>query len=305
MERERASGVLYALAAYGTWGLLPAYWKLLGALPATEILAHRVLWTALFTALLLTVLGRWGEFCSALSDRRERLALLASGGLIAFNWLVFIAAVNRGEILAASFGYYLNPLINVLLAVTLLGERLARPQAIGVAIAALGVATLGLELGGLPWVALTLAFSFAGYGLLHKVGRVRPIPALAVETALLAPFALLALGWLGGGALRQGTEPERALLVGAGVVTALPLIWFAAAARRLRFTTLGLFQYLAPTLSFALAIAVYGEPFSRAQAFAFACIWVALAICSAHGLRHASRLRAAAATATTAAAPRA
>lgn len=196
MGRERASGVLYAVAAYGTWGLLPAYWKLLGALPATEILAHRVLWTALFTALLLTVLGRWGEFRSALSDRRERLALLA-------------------------------------------------------------------------------------------------------------PFALLALGWLGGGALRQGTEPERALLVGAGVVTALPLIWFAAAARRLRFTTLGLFQYLAPTLSFALAIAVYGEPFSRAQAFAFVCIWVALAICSAHGLRHASRLRAAAATATTAAAPRA
>lgn len=299
MERERASGVLYAVAAYGTWGLLPAYWKLLGSVPAAEILAHRVLWTALFTALLLTALGRWGEFRAALADRRERIALLASGCLIGFNWLVFIAAVNRGEILAASFGYYLNPLINVLLAVTLLGERLARPQAIGVAIAAVGVTALGLELGRPPWVALVLAFSFAGYGLLHKLGRVRPIPALAVETALLAPVAALGVAWLGGGALRDGVGLERGLLVGAGVVTALPLIWFAAAARRLRFSTLGLFQYLAPTLSFALAIAVYGEPFSRAQAFAFVCIWVALAICSAHGLRAASRLRAAAATAAT------
>jgi chloramphenicol-sensitive protein RarD len=283
-------GVIYALAAYGAWGLMPVYWKALASVPAAEILAHRVVWTAAFGALLLTGLGRWSEFRSALADPRERLVLAASGILIGVNWVIFIGAVNRDQILEASFGYYLNPLLNVVLGVILLGERLARPQVIGVAIAAIGVTALGVELGGLPWVSLTLAFTFGLYGLLHKVGRTRPIPALAVETTLLAPLALIYVAGLGGGALTDGTPPLRALLVGAGVATALPLLWFQSAARRLRLSTLGLFQYLAPSLSFLLAVFVYGEPFTRTQAFAFACIWLALAIATAHGLRSASRL---------------
>lgn len=281
------AGVVYALLAYGTWGLLPAYWKLLTSVPLAEVLAHRVAGTVVFSAALLFVLGRLPEVRAALGSPRERRALAAGGVLISINWGVFIWAVGVGRIVETSLGYYLNPIVNVLLGMLLLGERLSRAQGIAVALAATGVGVMLVSHGRLPWISLVLASSFGLYGLMHKLTRVRPIPALVVETGALAP---LALGFLAfgtepvGGALRDASPWVQALLLGAGPLTALPLLWFASAARRLPLSTLGLFQYLAPTLALLLAVFFYGEPFTRAHGIAFGLIWTALALYSLDAL---------------------
>jgi len=246
------AGLVYALLAYGTWGVLPIYWKALAAVPATEVLAHRIVGTVLVSALLLWVLRQQPELRDALRSPRERRALFASGVLIALNWGVFIWAVGAGRILETSLGYYLNPLVNVLLGMLFLRERLTRAQGIAVALAAAGVGAMLVSHGRLPWVALTLASSFGFYGLLHKLTRVRPIAALAIETGALAPVALafLALGTEPrGGALLSGPALTRTLLICAGPITALPLLWFASAARRLRLSTpLGLALYTVDAL---------------------------------------------------------
>jgi chloramphenicol-sensitive protein RarD len=261
--------------------VLPVYWKWLAAVPLAEVLAHRVAGTLVFTAVLLAALGRLPEVGEALRSRRERRALLASGGLIAVNWGVFIWAVGAGRIVETSLGYYLNPIVNVLLGMLILRERLSRAQAIAAGLAAAGVGVMLVSHGRLPWIALVLAASFGLYGLMHKLSHVRAIPALAVETGALAP---LALGFLAfgteppGGVLREGSALVRALLLGAGPITALPLLWFGSAARRLPLSTLGLFQYLAPTLALLLAVFLYGEPFTRAHALAFLLIWGALGL---------------------------
>lgn len=284
----RPAGIVQALLAYGAWGVLPVYWKALASVSATEVLANRIVWTVLFGAALLALLRRTGEVRDALSIPRERFLLACSGVLIGANWLLYIWAVNHDRLLEASLGYYLNPLFSVLLGVAFLGERLRPWQAFAVALAAVSVAALVVDAGGVPWIALGLAISFGLYGLAHKLCPVRPIPGLAIETAVLAPAALL---WLlvvaepAGGALRTGPDPTRALLVGAGPATALPLLWFAGAARHLRLATLGLFQYLAPSIGFGLAIFVYDEPFTRGHAIAFAGIWSALALYSADAWR--------------------
>jgi chloramphenicol-sensitive protein RarD len=287
----RLAGALYAALAYGTWGLLPVYWKALGGVPLLEVLAHRVVGTVLFTAVLLTALRQLPELSAALRSRRERLSLLASGVLIGVNWGVFIWAVGAGRIVETSLGYYLNPIVNVLLGTLLLREHLRRAQGISVVLAGLGVLVMLVSHGKLPWIALTLAVSFGLYGLVHKLTRVRPIAALAVETGVLAPAALVYLGLATepvGGALLTAGPLARTLLALAGPVTALPLLWFGSAARRLRLSTLGLFQYLAPTLALLLAVFLYGEPFTGAHAVAFVLIWAALALYSADAL-HASR----------------
>ena len=282
------AGALYAALAYGTWGLLPVYWKALGGVPLLEVLAHRVVGTVLFTALLLTALRQLPELSAALRSPRERLSLLAGGVLIAINWGVFIWAVGAGRIIETSLGYYLNPIVNVLLGTLLLHERLRRAQWIAVVLAGLGVLVMLVSHGRLPWIALTLAVSFGLYGLMHKLTSVRPIAALAIETGVLAPAALaylaLATEPLGGALLTVGPL-QQTLLVLAGPVTALPLLWFASAARRLRLSTLGLFQYLAPTLALLLAVFLYGEPFTRAHGIAFVLIWSALALYSADALQ--------------------
>jgi chloramphenicol-sensitive protein RarD len=278
------AGVVYAVLAYGTWGVLPVYWKALAALSAVEVLAHRVSGTVVFSIALLLALRRLPELREALASRRERFALAASGALIALNWGVFVWAVGAERILETSLGYYLNPLVNVLLGMLFLRERLSRAQGIAVALAAAGVLALLVSHGSLPWVALLLATSFGLYGLMHKLTRVRPIPALALETGAIAPFAALYLLLAAeppGGGLVAGTPLERALLVLAGPVTALPLLWFGSAARRLPLSTLGLFQYLAPTLALLLAVWLYGEAFTRAHAIAFPLIWAALALYTA------------------------
>lgn len=282
------AGALYAALAYGTWGVLPVYWKTLGAVPLAEVLAHRVVGTVLFTTALLAVLRQTPELAVALRSSRERLSLLASGVLIALNWSVFIWAVDAGRIVETSLGYYLNPIVNVLLGTLLLRERLRRAQWIAVSLAGLGVLVMLVGHGKLPWIALALAVSFGLYGLMHKLTRVRPIAALAIETGVLAPVALAYLGLATeplGGALLTAGPLAQTLLALSGPVTALPLLWFASAARRLRLSTLGLFQYLAPTLALLVAVFLYGEPFTGAHAVAFALIWSALALYSADALQ--------------------
>jgi chloramphenicol-sensitive protein RarD len=282
------AGVVYALLAYGTWGLIPAYWKLLVSVPVTEIVAHRVAGTVVFSVSLLFVLGRLPEVRDALRSTRERRALAAGGALIAVNWGVFIWAVGVGRIVETSLGYYLNPIVNVLLGMLLLREELSRAQGIAVFLAACGVGVMLVSHGKLPWISLVLATSFGLYGLMHKLTTVRPIPALAVETGALLP---LALGFLAlavepvGGALGTAPPLVKGLLLVAGPATALPLLWFASAARRLPLSTLGLFQYIAPTLSLLLAVFAYGEPFTRTHGVAFALIWVALVLYTADALR--------------------
>jgi chloramphenicol-sensitive protein RarD len=279
-----AAGTAYALLAYGWWGLTPIYWKALGAVPPLEIVAHRVVWTLALAAAILSVAAGWREVRQILADPRRLGALALTAGLIASNWLIFILAVNTDRVLAASLGYYLNPLVNVALGAVVLRERLRVAQWVAVAIAAGGVGYLALEVGSLPWISITLAGTFGLYGLIRKTAPVSSLGGLAVETLILAPFALalIAHAGLDGSGLPSTFDPlairTGLLLAGTGVVTALPLIWFASAARRLRLSTVGLFQYLAPSLNFLLAVAFYGEAFTRTQAVTFGCIWVALAI---------------------------
>jgi chloramphenicol-sensitive protein RarD len=275
--------MLLAVSAYGLWGFAPAYWKLLHAAPSSELLAHRVLWSLAVGALLILATRRGGELANVLRSHRHALPILASSLLIGANWLIFLEAVNSGRVLATALGYFLNPLVSVLLGVAFLGERLTRGQLLAVAIGAAGVTLWAVELGEAPWIALSLAGSFGLYGLVRKVAAVGPVVGFALETAILAPAALAYLAWLAShdavAMAGQGASVQ-ALVAGAGLVTAGPLLCFTAAARRLPLSTLGFLQYLAPSISFLLAVAVYDEPFGRAQALAFSCVWLALAIFS-------------------------
>ncbi len=283
---ESRSGVFFALAAFTSWGLLPVYWKLLAGIPAHEILMHRLFWTGLFAALLVAVASRAGEVRAILRTRRHLLALTASSLLLAGNWLTFIWAVNHGEMVATSLGYYLNPIVSVALGVLVLREKLRPLQLVAVGLAATGVVAFSVLRGDFPWIALVLAGSFALYGLIRKTVPVTAIAGIAVETGVVAPFAVLAILWREGhgtGAFTNATalgSHKPALLIASGVVTALPLIWFASAARRLRLATVGILQYIAPSIALAIAVLFYEEPFTRAHAVAFACIWSALALYS-------------------------
>lgn len=285
---KRWAGSGYAVAAYAWWGLVPAYWKLFGDVPPLEIVAHRVLWSLAFTGPLVVLLGRWGELREVVRDRRRGLALAASGALIALNWGIFIWAVGAGRIVETSFGYFLNPLVSVALGVALLGERLRPAQHWAIGLAALGVLILGLGAGAAPWVPLALALTFGLYGLLRKVTRVSSLVGLTIETALIAPFALGCVTWLersGASHFAAGNSRTTALLAFSGAMTALPLLWFARAARRLPLSTLGLFQYLAPSLAAVLAVAFYGETFTQMRALSLLCIWVGIAVFSIDSLR--------------------
>jgi chloramphenicol-sensitive protein RarD len=281
---ERARGLAYALAAYLTWGGMAVYIKALAPVPPLEILAHRVAWSVVFLFGLLVARRRLGLLAHA---REVPWHLAASTLLIAANWLVFIWAVGAGRLLEASLGYYVNPLVNVLLGVLFLGERLSRRQLAAVALAGAGVAAMVLRLGGLPWVALALALSFGLYGLVRKRSGLDAAAGLLAETALLAPPAVAYLALLaarGSGAF--GREAGQSLLLAAaGVITAVPLVWFALGVQRLRLSTLGLVQYLSPTVQFLLAVLLYGEPFTAAHAAAFGCIWAGLALFSWDALR--------------------
>jgi chloramphenicol-sensitive protein RarD len=277
--RARA-GLIYGLAAYGLWGILPIYFKLLKAVPSADIVAHRIVWSLGVLAILATFSGAWNQVGAAVRNRRMLAMLFLTAMLIGTNWLLYVYAINSGHILAGSLGYYLNPLANILLGRFVLKERLSRLQWAAVAIAAAGIAVLAAGALGTLWISLTLCFSFATYGLLRKIIHVESLAGLTIETALLFP---LALGWL----LMGGAEgrpmfgingAETTLLMAAGIVSTVPLLCFTAAARRLAYSTVGILQFIAPTLQFLLAVAIYNEPFTRAHAIAFGCIWTALAL---------------------------
>ena len=278
---EARTGALFALCAFSIWSGFPLYFKLVADIPASEVLGHRILWSLLFVALLLALRGRWQGVREALVTPGLRRRLALSAVLVSINWLVFIWAIANDHVLDASLGYFINPLVNVVLGVLLLGERLRRLQWIAVALALAGVANLVWQHGTLPWIALLLAFSFGGYGLVRQQTSTDALSALFDETLLLAPLAigyLIALDLAGHGHFLRGPLANDGLLLLAGVLTALPLLLFGGAARRLRLSTLGLLQYTVPTGHFVLAVFVFGEPFTAAHAVTFGAIWLALAL---------------------------
>jgi chloramphenicol-sensitive protein RarD len=276
-------GVLFGLAAYLIWGTFPVFFKALAGATPLEILCHRIAWSAAF--LLILVVGRQqlGNLWRTVCDRSILLTLCGSTLLIATNWLVFLYAIQRGEVLQASLGYFITPLVSVLLGFLFLRERLSSWQQISVLFAVVGVLNLTFHQGQIPWTALILAISFGSYGLLRKLARVDAIIGLTVETVLLVPMALGYLIYLAtqqNGTFLAGSLQLDLLLPLSGVVTAIPLLFFAGAARRLRLATIGFLQYITPSLHFALAIGLYGEAFSGSHLISFVFIWVGLGIYS-------------------------
>lgn len=272
------AGLASAVLAYGMWGLLPLYFHAMPRVGAVEILAHRIAGSALLLALVVAV-ARGREGFARLRGLSPRV-LAATTVLIAVNWLLYIWAVQAGRVLEASLGYFVNPLVNVALGVGFLGETLRPRQRAAFLVAGVGVVVLVVATGAFPWIAIVLAGTFGLYGLLRKQADVEPVGGLLAETALLAPPAIAALAWFaarGEGAFGR-TPRETLLLALAGVITSVPLLAFGAAVRRLKLSTLGVVQYLAPTGQFLLAVLAFGEPFGRAQAFAFGCIWTALGL---------------------------
>ena len=273
-------GFVLGLGAYGLWGVLPIYFKLLEALPAIDIVAHRVLWSLPFLALLILLSRGWSKLRAAATSRKTLGVLAVTALLIGANWLLYVYAVTSGHILAASFGYYLNPLANVLLGRFVLHERLNRLQWTAVAIAAAGISVLAAGALSQLWISLTLCVTFALYGLLRKIVAADAITGLGIETAILFPLAIVWVTWRAsvGAAVMGTSELETGLLVASGVASTTPLLLFTAAARRLPYSTLGMLQFLAPTLQFLIAVLLYGEPFTAAHAVAFSAIWIALAL---------------------------
>jgi chloramphenicol-sensitive protein RarD len=297
---EFRAGLFLGLGAYAIWGVLPLYFKFVAHVPATEIVSHRIVWSLLFLGALATLWRKWAGIRAALSTPKAALTLVLTAALIGVNWLVYIYAVVSGHVLEGSLGYYLNPLVNVLLGVLLLKEKLSLPQKIAVGLAAAGVAALAAGAGEGLWISLTLAGSFAAYGFLRKVMPVDSLEGLSLETLFLAP---LAAGWIlyvqhsGTGAFLADRTTDVLLVLG-GALTAIPLLLFTAAARRLPYSTLGFLQYVAPSLQFLLAVLAFGEPFTLAHKICFGAIWAALAIFTVEGIRAgraaAARRRAAA-----------
>jgi chloramphenicol-sensitive protein RarD len=282
------TGVIFAASAYIIWGIIPIYWKQITEADAAEIVAHRIVWTLVFTLLLLKFRGRIGSLFIALRDPRALMALVVSSILIALNWGIFIWAVMSGRIIETSLGYYINPLVSFLLGVLVLKEKLTGPQKAAIGLAALGVANQTWALGFLPWVSLVLAASFGVYGLIRKTIHVESIEGLTVETIVLMPLSVLYLAYLfSSQTLSFGSHGHLNdfLLILAGPLTAVPLLLFAAGARRIPLFMIGFLQYLAPTLSLSIAVFLYGESFTQAHAVTFALIWSALAVVSWDALR--------------------
>lgn len=277
------TGLAGAVLAFLIWGLCPIFYKALAHVPPFEILMHRMVWSFLFLLPILFILGRWANFIAVLTNKRTFLLLCATTMLVSVNWFTFIWAINNDQILQSSLGYYINPLVNVLLAMLFLGERLRPLQTIAVALALAGVTYLTVSIGEFPWVAMTLAFSFAFYGMIRKIAPVPALEGLSVETLLLFFPAMGYLFYLhqqGSGALFRIDSTTDLLLMASAMVTAVPLLLFTIGARRLTFISIGFLQYIAPSCTFLLAVLVYQEPFSTAQAITFILIWAALALFS-------------------------
>lgn len=276
-------GLPFALAAYGIWGFVPLFFKLVDSVPPVEVLTQRIIWSLPLCFLIMLFRRQIGEYLAALKDWRTLRLLLASALLIAVNWLVYIYAIFTDHVLAASLGYYLNPLVNVMLGMFFLGERLSRLQLVAVVIAGIGVAILLAGALDTLWISLTLAFSFGVYGLLRKIVPVGSLPGLSVETTVLLLPSLALSAWyigIGDGRGFAANTSISLLLMAGGVVTAAPLLLFATAARRMSYAALGFVQYLAPTIQFLLSLFVFGEPLKPAQLACFVLIWISIAVFS-------------------------
>ena len=289
---EQARGFLFGVAAYGMWGLFPLYWALLEPSTAFEVLAHRICWSLLAMLALLVALRRTPQLVAIVRDRRKRSLLLLASVVISLNWGGYIWGVTHGKVVETSLGYFINPLVTVLMGVLILRERLRPAQWVAIAIAFAAVVGLTVEYGRPPWIALLLAFSFGTYGLAKKQANVEAVESLTFETIVLAPFAFGFLVWLGatGRAHFLGEGVGHVLLLAStGVVTAVPLLCFGAAAIRVPMTTLGLLQYLAPVLQFVLGVTVLHEAMTPMRWAGFALVWVALVIFTFDAVRHHRR----------------
>ncbi len=285
-------GVIYAALAYTAWGLLPVFFKQLIHVNAFEIVMHRMLWSLMFLLCVLAVLKRWVWLRGVARQPRVLLAFAVSALLLSVNWSVYVWAVQNAHVLDASLGYFILPLVNVAMGFAFLRERPRPGQWLAVAVAAAGVLWLTLQAGRLPWIALVLAITFGIYGLLRKLAKLGALEGLTLETLLLSPMALGLLGWWawhGQGALVQGDPTTLGWLLLAGPLTAVPLLLFAAGARRIPLATLGLLQYIAPSLQMLLGVWLYGEAFEPARAIGFYLIWMALALYSVEGLWNARK----------------
>ena len=279
-------GILYATLAYTAWGLFPLYFHQLAGVAPLEVVMHRTLWSLVF--LLLVLLGKrhWGWLRAVSAQPRVLGAFALSATLLTVNWVTYVWAVHNQHVLDASLGYFILPLVNVAIGFFVLHERPRRGQWLAVAIATSGVLWLAIQAGHPPWIALVLALSFGAYGLLRKVGALGALEGLTLETLMLAPLAagvLAFMGWQGGSALVQGDRATLGLLLLGGPLTAIPLLLFAAGARRITLTTMGILQYISPSLQFALGVWLFHEPFAAARLLGFGLIWAALLVYSVEG----------------------
>ncbi|WP_404404323.1 EamA family transporter RarD [Jeotgalibacillus malaysiensis] len=298
MENEERLGMIYTALAYTLWGLLPVYWKFVQHVPADEILANRVFWSFWFMLVLLIAMRQFGQFKKeALSlFRRPKLlgALVAASVLISINWFVYIWAVNSEQMVEASLGYYINPLVSVLLGVFVLKEVLSKAQVLSFILALIGVLILTISYGSFPWIAFALAFSFGFYGLVKKMLRVNAAIGLTLETMTIMPIALIYLAYLQGTgnlALFDVSLETDFFLIGAGAATAIPLLLFANGAQRIPLFMIGFLQYIAPTLTLILGVFLYGEPFSAIDLISFIFIWLSLTVFTYSRMRMARRVR--------------
>ncbi len=287
-------GILYATLAYMVWGLFPLYFRQIADVPALEVVMHRTVWSLLFVVLLLLVLRRWAWIGQVVRQPKVLGAFALSAVLLSSNWLIYVWAVQNQHVLDASLGYFILPLVNVTFAYAFLGERPRRGQWMAVGLAALGVVWLTIQTGRLPWVALALALTFGFYGLLRKVAVLGALEGLTLETMMLAPFALAYLVYgvaQGDSVLLQGDASALGWLAIAGPLTAIPLLLFAAGARRIPMTTLGILQYVSPSILFLLSVLVFKEPLQLPRLIGFALIWGALVVYSLEGLVNSRRVR--------------
>lgn len=291
MSQQRSGvgrGLIYGVIAYGVWGIAPLYWQFLKPASASEILAHRIVWSLVFLAILNQVLKRWSDIKRVMSDRRLFKLLAGASALITLNWGLYIWSVVNDHVIDASLGYFINPLINVVFGVFIFGEKLRRMQWTAFAIAAFGVMWVTVDAGALPWIGLTLGLTFSAYGAVKKVANVDAVESLTIETLLLLPFAAgyLVLIELNNSAafLHEGTV-HALWSVFAGVLTAVPLLAFGAAAVRIPYSTMGILQYLSPSIQFIIGFTVLGEVMTQGRWIGFSIVWFALAIFSVDALR--------------------
>jgi chloramphenicol-sensitive protein RarD len=287
--RSNVAGVIYGILAYLAWGLLPIYWKQVESASANEILSHRIIWSLVFVALILSLQRGWKALWKICRSSRAVAWAALSGTLIATNWFLYIWAVISSHIVETSFGYYLTPLANVLVGALLLRERLRPMQIVAILIAAAGLIPFAVGLDHFPWLAMALCFSFAFYGLVRKIAPAGALNGLLLETVWLTPLATCLIGWRlfsRTGTFLFAGNLQTILLIAAGAVSAMPLIWFAAAARRVSMSTLGVLQYIAPSVALLVSVFVYPEPVTAMDLVGFSFIWVALALYTSESLLH-------------------